>query len=108
MAEDSNSDWRVVLDGKVFWQKSVNSNDNTTSGELPMFKNIEIECPYCGKEFRSNFIRKHLLKEHGLTDVEWMMLSERVGSSTKFSGIAIEIVEKYLKRVYAKIGKLHK
>lgn len=75
-----------------------------------MTRSTDIECPYCGKKFKSNFIRKHLINEHGLTDVEWMVLSEKHSTSSRkrFPNIPIDVVSKYLELVYAKSGKLER
>lgn len=71
-----------------------------------MTRHNDIQCPTCGKTFKSNFLRRHLLNEHGLTDVDWIILSEQSNSRKRFDGVPIEIVERYLRMVYDKDGSI--
>lgn len=75
-----------------------------------MARNKDIICPYCGKTFKNNFIRKHLINDHKLTDVEWIVLSEQYSTSRRkrFKDVPVDIMTKYLKRVYDKLGKLER
>ena len=73
-----------------------------------MTRHNDIQCPTCGKTFKSNFLRRHLLNEHGLTDVDWIVLSEQSNSRKRFDGVPIEIVERYLRMVYDKDGSIEK
>ena len=68
----------------------------------------DIRCPYCDKVLKNNFIRKHIINEHNLTDVEWMVLSEQQSDSDRrgFPNVPPEIVKQYLILVFKKLGKL--
>lgn len=70
----------------------------------------DIRCPYCDKVLKNNFIRKHIINEHNLTDVEWMVLSEQQSDSDRrrFPNVPPEIVKQYLILVFKKLGKLER
>ena len=62
----------------------------------------DVVCPHCGKSFKNNSIRRHLKNVHNLTDVEWIVLSEKSSNSPRrrFPNIPETIIYGYLKRVY--------
>lgn len=69
-----------------------------------------VVCPYCEKTLKNNYFRRHIINEHHLTDVEWMVLSEQNSTSNRrrFPNVDSETIRSYLKIVYSMNGNLDK